>query len=850
MNFKRTAIVGGVLFSSVLGGFALVETPIMADQVAVKAVSDATPVSEWLPDPALQAAVQDALGDAPLTQANMAQLKDLNLLADGITNLQGLEFATNLESIDLASNAISDITPLGHLAKLTTVSLRLNHAETMPDLAPLANSHVQDLNLAASDYDDAQANKLAAISQMPELQHLDLASNSLATMPPVAGLKNLTNLELAGNDLTDVSALGNMTQLTSLTIGTNHITNFAPVANLVNLENLSIGNNGASDISMLGTLTKLKTATFSQMGLTNASMSVFSHMTQMEKLSIDFNDQVTDLTPLANLTQLQSLNFSKDQVSDLTPLMNLKNLTSLSFSNAAVKNLVPLRDLTNLTSITMSSNHVSDLSPLGQLPNLKTVYAPNQTADINDIMLPVDTTTATLPAFALDGAGTKLPLDAGLLAKNTAATATWDGQQLLFDGVQPGDTAFISWDIAPDNVLTKNFSGTAVVNFAQAIQVPDTKEIPVKLSVLKGDGSGTTSVASNYIEPQASFEPHDDGTGTLYVSAQVPTKFGKDSIIFTNGKMINANQVGDVYRLKYAFDLSADQINAGHFIENMHVDFNLDGLIYDNWYDVEFRVTGMPTSNPVEEPGVNNGQNDGGKSDNDDNQNNGGKPADDDNQNNGGKSENGNGQNNGGKSENGNGQNNGGKSADDDNQNNGGKPADGNGQNNGGKSADGNGQNNGGKPVDGNDQNTDDKVASNGVQNNSNNKPQVVSRQLISAAMTSGLIVDQPVAVTGRPITTKTTVNTISLTDHQPMVVASLMPTKPAMTDTTSGQAVAPEKGTTAKQVAEPNKQVTPTQHKQMPQQDFTKQDTIAGIIGGIVGLALAWSALAWFKKQ
>ena len=67
------------------------------------------------------------------------------------------------------------------------------------------------------------------------------------------------------------------------------------------------------------------------MGLTNNAVQIFSYMPKLVTLSIDFNDQISDLTPLAGLRQLQSLNFSKDRVADLTPLKQMTNLTDLSF---------------------------------------------------------------------------------------------------------------------------------------------------------------------------------------------------------------------------------------------------------------------------------------------------------------------------------------------------------------------------------------------------------------------------------------------------------------------------------------------------------------------------------------
>ena len=57
-----------------------------------------------IPDPNLKHAVIEALNlpaGAPITQDDMRQLKRLDTLRAGITSLQGLEFATELERLGI-----------------------------------------------------------------------------------------------------------------------------------------------------------------------------------------------------------------------------------------------------------------------------------------------------------------------------------------------------------------------------------------------------------------------------------------------------------------------------------------------------------------------------------------------------------------------------------------------------------------------------------------------------------------------------------------------------------------------------------------------------------------------------
>ncbi|MDE0423363.1 MAG: sigma-70 family RNA polymerase sigma factor [Candidatus Poribacteria bacterium] len=85
----------------------------------------------------------------------------------------------------------------------------------------------------------------------------------------------------------------------------------------------------------------------------------------------DAGNYVTDLRPLAALTDLINLNVGGNQVSDVRPLTNLTHLTGLSLWNNQVTDISPLRSLTALTYLNLADNYVDDLRPLANLINLE-----------------------------------------------------------------------------------------------------------------------------------------------------------------------------------------------------------------------------------------------------------------------------------------------------------------------------------------------------------------------------------------------------------------------------------------------------------------------------------------------
>ena len=175
---------------------------------------------------------------------------------------------------------------------------------------------------------------------------------------------------------------------------------------------------------------------------------VLGHMTGLRKLALDTS--VGDLSPLANLTALQSLNLSGSQVSDLSPLAGLTALQFLSIAYTRVADLSPLAGLTVLQSLAVRGSPVNDLSPLAGLTALQSLNLSG--AQVSDLA-----PLANLTAFrSLDLSKTQVS-DLSPLNGLTAL------QSLNLSGTQVSD-------LSPLNGLTAlqslNLSGTQVSNLS------------------------------------------------------------------------------------------------------------------------------------------------------------------------------------------------------------------------------------------------------------------------------------------------------------------------------------------------------------------------------------------------
>ncbi len=218
-----------------------------------------------IPDSNLRAAIETALGKVPgalITAGEIATLPRLEAQNANITDLTGLEFATNLTELYLGaewveaernwqtSNLVSNLSPLAGLTKLTRLDLRGNN---ISDLSPLAGL----INLTYLELWDNHISDLSPLARLTNLTELRLGGNSVSNLSPLAGLTNLTTLLLQRNPISDLSPLAGLTNLTRLGVAGNNISDLLPLAGLTNLATLGLHGNRISDLSPLAGITNL-----------------------------------------------------------------------------------------------------------------------------------------------------------------------------------------------------------------------------------------------------------------------------------------------------------------------------------------------------------------------------------------------------------------------------------------------------------------------------------------------------------------------------------------------------------------------------------------------------------------
>ena len=87
-------------------------------------------------DAALRQAINAALGRGALDQLNrgeLSQLATLDISNQGVTSLNGLQYATNLTTLNASNNNISDTSPIAGLTNLTNTNLAGNPVSSPGD---------------------------------------------------------------------------------------------------------------------------------------------------------------------------------------------------------------------------------------------------------------------------------------------------------------------------------------------------------------------------------------------------------------------------------------------------------------------------------------------------------------------------------------------------------------------------------------------------------------------------------------------------------------------------------------------------------------------------------------------
>ncbi len=205
-------------------------------------------------------------------------------------------------------------------------------------------------------------------ADMLSLDHLYGSDRNISDTTGLEYARNLTDLELTRNPVTNFSGFTGLTNLQILTWIWSPLNDLTFVTNLVNLRRAVIYGNQFEDISPVLSLTKLELLQLDwNPAITN--LTIVSAMTNLTHLSLA-GDGVTNVAFVSSLTGLQGLSLYINGVNDVTPLLALTNLTSLGLGQNGLINAGPVGLLTGLEELWLNGNNLTNVSFLAGLTNL------------------------------------------------------------------------------------------------------------------------------------------------------------------------------------------------------------------------------------------------------------------------------------------------------------------------------------------------------------------------------------------------------------------------------------------------------------------------------------------------
>jgi len=321
-------------------------------------------------DPALEEAIicSSTNQSGVLVAADIQSLLRLSVRNRGITNLFGLQFATNLVSLDVSENHIADLAPLQGLTQLSSLEVDDNQGE-IATLLPLAGL----TNLSCLVLGQVYVNSFAPLSGLSNLTSLVLRKGNVANLNFLQNLRRLTALSLPQNRVRSISPLSGLTNLSLLDLRWNPtITNYdALQAGLTNLLSLQLGGNAVANPTFVQSLTRLRSLDLAENEI--EALPSFAGLTNLNYLVLSRNP-LSGYTGLSSLSGLRYLELSDNLISNVTFLASLRGLLYADLSHNHITDLTPLSGLTNLQGLVLAGNRPNSFSPLTGIASLTNLW--------------------------------------------------------------------------------------------------------------------------------------------------------------------------------------------------------------------------------------------------------------------------------------------------------------------------------------------------------------------------------------------------------------------------------------------------------------------------------------------
>lgn len=316
--------------------------------------------------------------------STLGGLTTLNLSGNNISDLSPLSTLTSLRTLYLDNNPLTDLSPLYSLPSLTSLSIKgmniseselerlssalpncaINGAETTAQnqLVALAGmtfeADITELDLSGRGISD-----ISALSACKNLTYVNLSNNAITDISPLMDIPTLQTVNIAGNYVTDLRPLMGLTGLKSLNASSNSVCTTVPLGALTSLTALDLSYNNISDFSGIRKLKNLNNLNLAGTGFSDAYVKVFEYLSKLNTLNLEGNPNLTGEAFDALQAYVPACMIYH---SELVYSMNVagnsvfSNSTELDLSYSGQTDLSPLIPLQNLQTVFLNGNNISN----------------------------------------------------------------------------------------------------------------------------------------------------------------------------------------------------------------------------------------------------------------------------------------------------------------------------------------------------------------------------------------------------------------------------------------------------------------------------------------------------------
>ncbi|CAL6077361.1 Conserved_hypothetical protein [Hexamita inflata] len=319
------------------------------------------------------------------------QIIDGSLTIDLDPELLCLQFIRNFIINKLVINNCKNIIPILHNQNITELQIKncniqsikqlnLENLEILQLESELSSTQLQNINRNSNfekTFNDLDIQKERIIRSSSQYSIDDFACYLFK-------FKKLKILMVSGHKCADCQQISQMGQLNKLQLNYCSLEKIDEFICLINLKELQLCGNPGIDITPLQHLTQLTSLQLTLCGLKN--IEILKNMVNLKELNLSRNN-LTDITPLQYLFQLIILEVSLCNIYNIDAMDALINLEQLSLQSNNIVYIKPLKNLTKLLKLNIRYNQIEDINTIQNHPNFQKFYSNVQQQSQRDVWL-------------------------------------------------------------------------------------------------------------------------------------------------------------------------------------------------------------------------------------------------------------------------------------------------------------------------------------------------------------------------------------------------------------------------------------------------------------------------------